>query len=170
MLTYFRKKENYSFTEQNHYSVLSYVLGLYTHTLTDTPTQTYTSSFYQKAQSFSNKLECTEKVFQFFLPLGKVPALLLTLGKMLNLNRIETKHTASASQTCQGSQVGLSSQANLKFLPRPWQLSYLTLFFSVHLSELFGAGLLYAIVRIFYSLIFLSLDFVCFILCYFLSV
>ena len=81
MLTYFRKKENYSFTEYNHYSVLSYVLGLYTHTLTDTPTQTYTSSFYQKTQSFSNKLECTEKVFQFFLPLGKVPTLILTLAR-----------------------------------------------------------------------------------------
>lgn len=61
--------------------MLSYVLGLFMHTLTDTPTQTHTSSFYQKTQSFSNQLQCTEKVFQFFLPLGKVPTLLLSLAK-----------------------------------------------------------------------------------------
>ena len=96
----------------------------------------------RKLSPFLINYNVLRKTSNFFYPQEKYHIAFNTRERCLNLSRIESKYTASASLASQGSHVGLSSQVNLKSLPLPQQLSYLTLCSFIHVSELFAAGLL----------------------------
>lgn len=114
MLTEHILENAYYFTEQNHYGMLPCFLGHSTHPLTHTPTHSHIASFSRETWSFL-MLECTEKVFQFFLLLRQRTRIAFnTLRRCSNLNGIKAQHYASTPPGPQASHVGLSSQAGLK--------------------------------------------------------